>query len=438
MSRPRIFIAIGTFHPLVGGAEKQALLHGRSLRERGYQATIVTFQHDRQWAAQETIRGVPTIRVAGLLLGQRKKLPRLLQRILYILAMCVMGWTLWRQRHSYDILHVYQLSLLAVPAAIISRLAGKPLIVSVRATDGSDSSTLRGNKASLHAGPLDPNTPWLEVSRLAKVGGDIESLERLGKPVVHLTYALLLWAHPAVTLLSSRSKHYLAAHNFALPNTHLIPNGVDIKQFSPHQNEVMQNGRKKIVMCVAQLRYQKGIDVLLQAWRLVQITLKQTEAAELVIVGEGPLRERFERLAHALGIMNSVTFAGEKSNIAAQLQQSDVAVLPSRWEGMPNALLEAMACGLPCVATRVSGSEDIIQHGQNGLLVGSEDYLTMAQAILLLLRDPDVARTYGQNGRLTIEQHYSLDHITSTYEALYHKLVEGEGDTRSAIMQMNK
>ena len=84
-----------------------------------------------------------------------------------------------------------------------------------------------------------------------------------------------------------------------------------------------------------------------------------------------------------------------------------------------------MACGLPCVATRVSGSEDIIQHGVNGLLVEPEDYQGMAQALLTLLRDPAMARQYGRAARVTIEQHYSLEHIMDRYIELYQRIAHG-------------
>ena len=101
-----------------------------------------------------------------------------------------------------------------------------------------------------------------------------------------------------------------------------------------------------------------------------------------------------------------------------------MAVLPSRWEGMPNALLEGMACGLPCVATRVSGSEDIIQHGVNGLLVESEDYQNMAQALLTLLRDPGLAQKYGRNARETVERQYSFEQVMDRYVQLYQRITE--------------
>jgi glycosyltransferase involved in cell wall biosynthesis len=112
-------------------------------------------------------------------------------------------------------------------------------------------------------------------------------------------------------------------------------------------------------------------------------------------------------------------------------------VLASRCEGMPNAVLEAMACGLACVATRVSGSEDIIQHGANGLLVKLEDYQAMAQALLLLLRDPAVAQRFGHAAHATIEEHFSLECVTDRYIELYRRVHsnehQGAGDFKSAI-----
>ena len=92
MSNPRIYFAIPTFHPLVGGVETQTLAQARNLRERGYAATVITFRHNKTWVPGEVIQGVPVIRVAGALLGGREKLPRPIQRLLYLLALLIMGW----------------------------------------------------------------------------------------------------------------------------------------------------------------------------------------------------------------------------------------------------------------------------------------------------------------------------------------------------------
>ncbi len=423
MSNPRIYIAISNFLPLVGGAEKQALAQGRSLRERGYEATIITLRHDRKWPQHEVIEGVPVIRVAGMLLGGRERLPGLLRKLLYLMALLVMGWTLWQHRRHYDILHVYQLKLLALPTALVCYLTNKPIIIAVRSA-GPGGATSSRAKASLIAGPLDATASWLQVDGRISRDGDLSGLERLGRPAVRFTHFLLQSIHAVVVVLSPRTGDHLTAHEFDMPDIRLIPNGVDSAYFHPVPTSTSPSDRPRVVVCVSILRYEKGIDVLLQAWRLVQEQLAQSSQAQLVIVGDGPLQEQLECMAKALGIADSVEFVGLQSNVLIQFHRGNLAVLPSRFEGMPNAVLEAMACGLPCVATRVSGSEDIIQHGINGLLVEPQDYENMAKALLTLLCDPVLAKKYGHAARIRIEQHYSLQRIMDMYVELYQELYQ--------------
>lgn len=415
MSKLRVYVVVATFYPLVGGIEKQALRQSQQFCERGYRTTIVTFRHDRSWLPYEVIDGVSVMRVAGMLLGRREKLPRLLQKLLYLLALGIMGWTLWRGRRNYDVLHVYQLNLLALPTALACRVTGKPMIIAVRCADSSESAKPQNEVSK------DVATSWIHVDDMAEAKDDIKDLERLGKPVVRFTHTLLQRIGAVVVILSSRMQSYLAAHDFTLPDTQLIPNGVDTARFHPACVEPFADERAQVVVCVARLCYQKGIDILLQAWRLVRQEFPQ---ARLILVGNGPLQTQLESLAHTLGIANSVEFAGTQSDVLAQLHRGGIAVLSSRFEGMPNAVLEAMACALPCVATRVSGSEDIISHRVNGLLVEPEDYHSLAKALLTLLGDPRLAQKYGHAARATIEQHYSLEYITDLYIQLYQRITD--------------
>ena len=428
MDNPRIYIAIATFHPLIGGAEKQALMQARCLRARGIEATVLTFHQERAWPKHEEIEGVPVIRVAGSVLHKRGQLPQPLQKLFYLVAMMLMGWSVWQHRHHFDILHVYQLNIIALPTAFACWMAHKAMMVAIRCTG---SETPLSTHQSLLAGPLDPHLPCLRIPGRFKPGHDLEDLERLGKPIVRLTHTLLVHIHAVALVLSSRMKSYAAAHNFLLPDMQLIPNGIDITQYHP-QTDVPSNEEKAhTVVCVARLSYEKGIDVLLQAWRLVANMEPQ---AHLRIIGDGPLQSQLTDIAQALNISQSITFAGEQHDIPAQLSRGNLVVSASRWEGMPNAVLEAMACGIPCVATRVSGSEDIIQHEINGLLVEAGDYQAMAGAILTLLRDPDRTRIYGQAARRRIEQSYALDHITDMYVALYQHIFQN----RALNMQRKK
>ncbi len=437
MSEPRIYIVISTFFPSVGGAENQALLQSSSLRKSGYEATVVTFRHSREWLPREVVGGVPVLRVAGMLLIDRWKRPRLLQKLLFLMAILVLGWTLWQQRRNYDILHVYNLGVPALIAALICRLSGKALIIAIRS---AGSSTVSGAGPSLHVGSLDASAAWLRVDERLRANGqvrvssDLEALARMGKPVMRLARFLLSSTHAVIVVLSSRMKKSLLAYDFTLPDIQLIPNGVDINRFKPDPEAAALSEREQVVVCISGLRYEKGIDVLLQAWSLVH---QQAPQARLIIVGRGTLEDQLKHMAQALGLTDCVEFTGIQSDIPAQLHRGSIMVLPSRWEGMPNAVLEAMACGLPCVATRVSGSEDIIQHGVNGLLVEVEDHQGMAQALLALLREPPLVQKYGRAARATVERHYSLEQVMLSYKELYAR-VTGRSEEYTSVLPPSK
>ncbi len=419
MNDPRIYIAVASFYPSVGGIQQQALIQSHMLHKRGYHVSIVTFRHRKEWLPYEIVDGVPVMRIAGTFLVEREKRPRIVQKICYFIAMLVMGWTLWRHRQHCDLLHVHQLNLLALPAACACRLTGIPMVVVVHCAD-SDRS-IKPGKGSLVAGPLDVTQPWLQVDEQHRDRGDLEGLISKGKPLFLLTRFLVRHIDVRVVVLSSRIEHSLVKYNFSLPHIQRIPIGVDITRFAP-STPMGNDQHHPVVVCIGRLCYQKGVDVLLQAWSLLhEKKLLQPLQARLLIVGDGPMRHQFEAMAQALGIADSVEFRGEQRDIPAYFHQGTIAVLPSRSEGMPNVLLEAMACALPCIATRVSGCEELIQHGANGLLVEPEDYEELAQTLLTLLTHPTRARSYGQAARVTVEQHYSLEHIIDMYIELYQK-----------------
>jgi len=144
----------------------------------------------------------------------------------------------------------------------------------------------------------------------------------------------------------------------------------------------------------------------------------------LLIVGTGTLEKQLQRIADDLNLQESVKFLGLHRNVIHLLQQAWGFVLPSRWEGMPNALLEAMSCGLPCIATRVSGSEDVIQDGVNGLIVESERPAAMAQALRRLIEDTELAQRLGQEGRNTVIRDYQLSHVTQQTVELYRHILQ--------------
>ncbi|GLV57021.1 hypothetical protein KDH_38590 [Dictyobacter sp. S3.2.2.5] len=416
--KPRICIAITTFYPYVGGAETQTLAQCQRLIESGYQTQVITFRHKHTWPLTDTLKGVPVRRIAGSLLGKRDNLPRIVQRLLYFLAMFVMARTIWRERNNFDVLQVCQFSLLVLPLAVVCYFAKKPMTIIVISA-GGEKPTKTNENAKLLAGPLDPGLPWLQVDGKTWIDGDLYGLQAAGRGAVNLTRHLLKRIHAVVIVLSRRSEHYVKANKFDDLEIQLIPNGVDVARFHPQSQLAVTPERARTVVCVSKARWEKGLDVLLQAWHLVHA---QQPEARLVIVGSGPVLPQLEQLAAALGIAESVEFAGLQSDVPGQLQRGLIGILPSRWEGMPNALLEAMGSGLACIATRVSGSEDVIESGVNGLLVESEDYTAMAQALLTLLCDPQLAQQYGAAASELIQRSYTLEHVLSLYTSIYQRL----------------
>jgi glycosyltransferase involved in cell wall biosynthesis len=139
----------------------------------------------------------------------------------------------------------------------------------------------------------------------------------------------------------------------------------------------------------------------------------------LVLIGEGSLREDCRGLLRAAGAEALAWLPGERADVPGVLRAMDLFVLPSLGEGMSNAILEAMATGLPVVATKVGGNPELVEEGRTGTLVPSGDPVAMAGAIRAYLTDPDKARRHGQAGRRRVEAQFSLDAMVEGYLALY-------------------
>jgi glycosyltransferase involved in cell wall biosynthesis len=131
-----------------------------------------------------------------------------------------------------------------------------------------------------------------------------------------------------------------------------------------------------------------------------------------------------ERIVTELGIQESVEFLGVRTDVVDLLQQSWAFVLPSRWEGLPSALTEAMACKLPCIAARVSGSEDVIIDGVNGLLVEPEQPVELAHALRRIIEDSNLAQRLAQEAYATVKRDYQLTTVTQHFLELYRRLLK--------------
>lgn len=147
----------------------------------------------------------------------------------------------------------------------------------------------------------------------------------------------------------------------------------------------------------------------------------------MVMVGDGPLREECRTILREAGALDLAWLPGERSDIPAIMGRMDCFVLPSRAEGVSNTILEAMACGLPVIATDVGGNGELVRQGLDGLLVPPRDSEALASAVLDYARAPERAQAAGQTGRQRIEQEFSLDAMVERYRRVYEKSLAGKG-----------
>jgi len=164
------------------------------------------------------------------------------------------------------------------------------------------------------------------------------------------------------------------------------------------------------------LSEQKGITYLLDAVKLVRA---QAPEVQFVIAGDGPLREHLESKARSDNLGPNVRFLGYRSDIPALVASFDTYVLPSLWEGLPLALLEASAQGLPIIASAVGGNPEVVEHGVNGFLVPPRDPKALADHLLRIYRDPELRQEMRRNNLKKFAERFSMDAMIRSYVGLF-------------------
>jgi sugar transferase (PEP-CTERM/EpsH1 system associated) len=207
---------------------------------------------------------------------------------------------------------------------------------------------------------------------------------------------------------------------------HVVPNGIDTDRFRDGGNPGLLRQSLGIppgaplIGTVGRLCEVKRQDLLIRAFHRVRARVAD---AHLLLVGDGPLMGELSALAAGLGLADQVHFAGYQPRPEPYLHAMDVFALSSRSEGMPLAVLEAWAAGLPVVATRVGGLPDLIDDGGTGLLVSFGDEDALAGSLCDLIADPDFTRRLGEAGRNRVESHFSLRRMADEYQRHYVELL---------------
>jgi colanic acid/amylovoran biosynthesis glycosyltransferase len=217
----------------------------------------------------------------------------------------------------------------------------------------------------------------------------------------------------------------LLALGFPPPRVQLHRVGVDLDHFKPKDWSARPSTAGPVILTVARLVEIKGLTYALEAFAEVRRRFPQ---ARYRIVGDGPQRDRLKQLAIELGIADAVEFLGWQNwdEVRRLYQAADLFLLPSDEEGLPKAVVEAQATGLPVVGTLHSGISEAVQDGVTGLLVPERDAQALAEALLRLLANPQMWPEMGRQGRAFVLEHLDVRKQTRRLADLYAALASGE------------
>jgi len=372
----RVFYLVDSLD--VGGTETQAVELALRIGAMGYEVTLGCLR----------AKGPLLDRLQGSLVAVVEFHPQggidSLRGIYQILRLS------WFLRHDrFDVVHTHDLwsNLMGIPAA---RLAGIPAIVSSRRDLG--------------------HFDWYQGKRRAWL-----------RRVQNLSSAVLTNALQVRDAL-------ITEDGFAPEKLRVIHNGVDLKKFEvPSEREVLfpDTGKGKLIVLVGNMHSDvKGHPCLIASAPAVILEFPSTR---FVFVGDGEARQRFENQVRELGLDEKFIFLGRRDDVARILASCDIAVLPSRAEGLPNAVLEYMAAGLPTVVSRVGGNSELVEDEVTGLLVPSEDAVALSTALLRYLRNPEEMSKIARRGQEFVSRNFSFERLVREVDELYSALLTERG-----------
>ena len=207
----------------------------------------------------------------------------------------------------------------------------------------------------------------------------------------------------------------------------LVPNAIDLRRFSPSaarrdqaRIELGLPASARVVAGVGRLNPQKNFSLFLD---IAAQLAPRFPGLHFLLAGDGPEEKMLREKAAALGIADRVTFSGYVADTRLVYLAADVLLMPSRYEGLPMTLLEAMAMGLPVVASRLDGIAEVIGDGREGFLVPSDDASLFVERTATLLQDAELSSRIAQNARAKIEASFSVERMTSAVEEIYDRFL---------------
>ncbi len=374
-----VVMLVNEFPPIpTGGAERQAERLALYLKNSGWRVWVIT----RRLAglpARENYLGLEIIRPLTIGAGKIKTITFILGTLL----------ELWKLRSQYKILHAHLAYGPAFAAIIAAQFLGKRVIVKL------------GNSGEF---------------------GDVQGSTRTLRGRIRLA-VLRQWTDMFIALDDSIYSEMLSV-GINSARIRRISNGIDVKSFMPSQPRNESKNKlglthKTVLVFIGRLSAQKSLPTLLEA---LKIALSNHPSLHLLLIGSGPDRQALQEQAQRLGIENHVQFLGNQADVRPYLNAADLFVLPSKSEGISNALLEAMSAGLACIVTTVGGNFDILDQGRCGVLLPPGDVSAWSQALAEMGNDPKKRQLLGEAAQKHVLSHFDFSAVGALYQDLYAEL----------------
>ena len=374
IAKLHVLYFVDGYFPTVGGAEMQALRLAQRLQQRGHTVEIAAPHLDRSRAREEIIQGVSV---------RKLWYPRVpgLSGVFYCLALALFAV---RNGRRYHAVHVHMVDKAAPIFGLLYRCFSGVLVAKVSGATEFD------------GGILDPQRRGLKRNLFCRWLRGLRHIQTI----------------------SDYTRERLLAVGVPEAQVLMLPNGIDTALFAAAETLERSTDVVRIAYC-GRLVPEKGLANLLHA--VAEVKQQTGVAFELLLAGDGPLRDELQTLANALSLQRQVRFLGQVDDVPGFLRQADMYTQPSQYEGLSNAILEAMSCQLPLVLTRISGSEDLVEQGVNGLLVPYGDVAALANALKEMLQDPSQRQRMGRASRARVQRDFALSTVVNRLEQLYRR-----------------
>jgi glycosyltransferase involved in cell wall biosynthesis len=394
--KPGICLLTESYYPVVGGGETQARVLAEDLVTSGFNVIVVTRRSSKVLSEVEHIGGVTVCRTSPVGPGYLKRWAMVLTCLPVLLS----------RRRQYDLIYVSGFKALGVTGVLLSRLLGKRCVLKADSNGEMSGAFFDRGRQSLG---------WRSDSLAFRLFLRVRNS--------------ILRAADRFVAISSDIAQELQQHGVGTERIELVTNSVDTSLFSPVNPAIKADLRRKlllppdrtIITYTGRLVSYKGLPLLLRVWEQVQ---RVHSGAMLLLVGSGGqdmhnCEAELREFVHTHRLQNSVRFTGDVHNVHEYLQASDIFVFPTEKEAFGISLVEAMACGLPVIATPTGGIKDFLVDRENGLLVEAGSFEQLREGLQRLIRDASLAGTLGSAALLTAQSRFARGAVLQKYIGLF-------------------